>query len=83
MPMMWKDEQARSLYMDAKDRTIPPQGRINAVKELGTLACNGSDDAAWAISELMRHQESSFEVKREAGSQMIHVNETKRGRRRS
>jgi len=69
--------------MDAKDRTVPPAGRITAVKVLGELACNGSDDAAWAITELMRHQESSFEVKREAGSQFAHVNEVrKHGRRR-
>lgn len=81
--MMWKDEQARSLYVVAKDRTLSPGGRVTAVRDLGALACDGSGDAAWAIAELMRHQESSFEVKREAGSQLARVNEArKRGRRR-
>ena len=80
---MWKDEGARSLYMAARDRSQSSTSRLEATKSLGALACNGSEDAAWALKELYRHQETTYEVKRAAETELVRAEEQKkhRGRR--
>ncbi|MDD1677471.1 MAG: hypothetical protein LUQ40_07030 [Methanomicrobiales archaeon] len=79
--MTWTDDRARELFTSAKDRTQAHENRIASVKELGMLASTGSEDAAWALSELTRVNESSYDVKKEAANELAHAREARRTRR--
>jgi hypothetical protein len=75
------DDRARELYSAARDRTQQHESRIAFVRELGQLASTGSEDAAWALGELTRHQESSYDVKKEAAHELAHAQEARRMKR--
>lgn len=76
--MTWIDDRARELFTGAKDRTQPHESRLAFVKELGSLASTGSEDAAWALGELTRHHDSSYDVKKEATNELAHAQEARR-----
>jgi hypothetical protein len=80
---LWEDERSKELYLAAKDRTISHEARLSSVRELGTLSCGGCRDAIWALGELVRHQETTYEVKREAKAELARAETAQRsGRRR-
>ena len=79
--MTWTDDRAHELFTSARDRTRAHETRIASVRELGMLASTGSEDAAWALGELTRVNESSYDVKKEAVNALAHAQEARRTRR--